>query len=178
MAEENQTDAAAQGGQGSDGPEFSMQKVFIKDLSFEAPGAPEIFLKEWKGETGIQLNTQARPVGEQEGVYEVELGLTVTTESNGETGYLVEIKQAGVFIVRGFSEEQRNQLLGAYCPNALFPFARETVADLVLKGGFPQLLLQPVNFDALYAKHLKEQQEGSGQGQGGNGAAVTASENP
>lgn len=164
MAEENpQTsgNGAAQEAQ-SDRPDFSIQKVFIKDLSFEAPDAPEIFMQEWKGETNIQLNTNARPIDEANGVFEVELGLTVTTESHGKTAYLVEIKQAGVFIVRNFSDEQRNQLLGAYCPTVLFPFARETVADLVLKGGFPQLLLQPVNFEALYAQHRQEQTQGNG----------------
>lgn len=166
MAEENTPNSgngAAQGEQ-TKRPDFSIQKVFIKDLSFEAPNSPEVFMHEWKGETNIQLNTGARPIDEAAGAFEVELGLTVTTESEGKTAYLVEIKQAGVFIVRNFPEDQRNHLLGAYCPNVLFPFARETVADLVLKGGFPQLLLQPVNFESLYAQHLKEQQQGQSTG--------------
>ncbi|WP_019625682.1 protein-export chaperone SecB [Thioalkalivibrio sp. ALJT] len=164
MAEENTPtsgNGAAQDEQKTR-PDFSIQKVFIKDLSFEAPDSPEVFMREWKGDTNIQLNTNARPIDDAADAFEVELGLTVTTESNGKTAYLVEIKQAGVFIVRNFPEDQRNHLLGAYCPNVLFPFARETVADLVLKGGFPQLLLQPVNFESLYARHLQEQQQKAG----------------
>lgn len=137
--------------------EFAIQKLFVKDLSFESPGAPDIFLKEWKGETNLQLNTQARALSESEGLFEVELSVTVTTRSQGQTAYLVEVKQAGVFVARGFPPEQRAHLLGAYCPNLLFPFVREVVSDLVLKGGFPQLLLQPINFDALFLQHHKEQ---------------------
>ncbi|WP_018862015.1 MULTISPECIES: protein-export chaperone SecB [unclassified Thioalkalivibrio] len=168
MAEEtskNSGNSAGAQGDSQDNPGFSIQKVFIKDISFESPDAPEVFLNEWKGETNIQLNTNARPIREEEGVFEVELKLTVTTESNGKTAYLVEINQAGVFIVRGFPRDQLNQLLGSYCPNLLFPFARETVADLVLKGGFPQLLLQPVNFEALYQQHLEDQKKASGESQ-------------
>ncbi|AHE99725.1 protein-export chaperone SecB [Thioalkalivibrio paradoxus] len=161
MAEENNPSANTNSGtpppQGQ-GPEFTIQKLYIKDLSFEAPSAPGIFLKEWKGETNLQLNTKTRTLNEQDGVYEVELGLTVTTKSQDETAYLVEVKQAGVFVARGFSPEQKGHLFGAYCPNILFPFAREVVADMVLKGGFPQVLLQPINFDALYAQHQQEQQ--------------------
>ena len=142
---------------GLQGPEFVIQKLYIKDLSFEAPGAPGIFLKEWKADTNVQLNTKARALNEQEGVYEVELGLTVTATQEGETAYLVEIKQAGVFTARGFPEDQRGHLLGAYCPNILFPFAREVIADMVLKGGFPQMLLQPINFDVLYLQHQQSQ---------------------
>ncbi len=154
------------------GPEFAIQKLFIKDVSFESPGAPAVFLKEWKGETNIQLNTQARRLNEQDEVFEVELALTVTTKSQDETAYLVEVKQAGVFVARGFPPEQQGHLLGAYCPNLLFPFAREVVADLVLKGGFPQMLLQPVNFDALYVQH---QQERANQAAGQAGAPGPAS---
>ncbi|AGA35360.1 Protein export cytoplasm chaperone protein (SecB, maintains protein to be exported in unfolded state) [Thioalkalivibrio nitratireducens DSM 14787] len=161
MAEENNPSASSTNSgtppQGQ-GPEFTIQKLYIKDLSFEAPSAPDIFLKEWKGETNLQLNTKTRTLNEQDGVYEVELGLTVTTTSQSETAYLVEVKQAGVFVARGFSPEQKGHLFGAYCPNILFPFAREVVADMVLKGGFPQVLLQPINFDALYAQHQQKQQ--------------------
>ncbi|MCA1788461.1 MAG: protein-export chaperone SecB [Thioalkalivibrio sp.] len=159
MAEDTKTGSTNSGTPpgANQGPEFAIQKIFIKDLSFEAPGAPGVFLKEWKGDTNIQLNTKARQLNEQDGLFEVELGLTVTTASHGETAYLVEVKQAGVFVARGFPADQQGHLLGAYCPNLLFPFVREVVADLVLKGGFPQLLLQPINFDALYAQHQHEQ---------------------
>ena len=164
MAEDNPTGSNGAGAPTGmpQGPEFLIQKIYIKDLSFEAPASPGIFLKEWKGETNVQLNTKARALNEAEGVFEVELGLTVTTGAGEETAYLVEIKQAGVFVARGFPDDQRAHLLGAYCPNLLFPFAREVVADLVMKGGFPQMLLQPINFDALYAQHQQEQQKNSG----------------
>jgi preprotein translocase subunit SecB len=172
MAEDTKTGSTNSGaapGQ-NQGPEFAIQKIYIKDLSFESPGSPASFLKEWKGETNVQLNTKARQLNDQEGVFEVELGLTVTTSNQGETAYLVEVKQAGVFVARGFPEDQRGHLLGAYCPNLLFPFVREVVADMVLKGGFPQLLLQPINFDALYAQHQHEQQ-GVLAGQPGSASA-------
>lgn len=159
MAEDTKTgrtNSGAPPGQ-AQGPEFAIQKIYIKDLSFEAPGAPAGFLKEWKGETNVQLNTKARALSGQDGVFEVELGVTVTTSNQGETAYLVEVKQAGVFVARGFPPDQHGHLLGAYCPNLLFPFVREVVADMVLKGGFPQLLLQPINFDALYLQHQQEQ---------------------
>lgn len=167
MAEDTDTSTKTNGGAApasAPGPEFAIQKIYIKDLSFEAPGAPAVFLKEWKGDTNIQLNTKARRLNEQEGLYEVELGLTVTTTSQGETAYLVEVKQAGVFVARGFPEDQQAHLLGSYCPNLLFPFIREVVADMVLKGGFPQLLLQPINFDALYAQHQQEASKGTPAG--------------
>lgn len=146
------------------GPDFAIQKLYIKDLSFEAPNSPAVFLKEWRGETNIQLNTQVRVLSEKDELYEVELRLTVTTSSQGETAYLVEVKYAGVFVAKGFPEEQKGHLLGAYCPNLLFPFVREVVADMALKGGFPQLLLQPINFDALYFQQQQQQRTEGGQG--------------
>lgn len=155
------------------GPDFAIQKLYIKDLSFEAPTSPGVFLKEWKGETNIQLNTNVRVLNELEGVYEVELRLTVTTASQEETAYLVEVKYAGVFVARGFPEEQKGHLLGAYCPNLLFPFVREVIADLVQKGGFPQLLLQPINFDALY---MQQQQQPSSQGEPASGVKTETPE--
>lgn len=136
--------------------EFALQKIYLKDVSLEAPKSPGVFTREWKPDTNVQLNSQARALDDQ-GLYEVELTVTVTTKSNDETAYLVEVKQAGVFLARGFPEDQLRHLLSAYCPNTLFPFAREAVCDLVVKGGFPQLLLTPVNFDMLY--HQQRQQE-------------------
>lgn len=156
MSEETPPNANS-AAQSPQGPEFVIQKIYIKDLSFESPGVPGVFLKEWQGETNLQLNNKVQVLNEQEGVYEVELAVTVTTKSQGETAYLVEVKQAGVFLLRQFADEQRGHLLGAYCPNILFPFAREVVADMVLRGGFPQLLLQPINFDAFYLQRRQEQ---------------------
>jgi preprotein translocase subunit SecB len=142
--------------------EFGLQKFYLKDVSLEAPRSPKVFTREWKPDTNVQLNSQARALDDQ-GNYEVELTLTVTTKSHDETAYLVEVKQAGVFVIRGFPEEQLNHLLASYCPNTLFPFAREVVSDLVTKAGFPQMLLAPVNFDLLYTQQLQQRrQEGDG----------------
>ena len=143
-------------------PEFAIQKVYLKDVSFEAPNSPSVFTKDWQPETNIQLNTRTQLL--DEGIHEVELSVTVTTKSAGKTAYLVEVKQNGVFTAKGFAEQELGHLLGSYCPTILFPFAREAISDLVSKGGFPQMLLTPVNFDALYAQHLKQKQTAVSQG--------------
>ncbi|AJD46722.1 protein-export protein secB [Isoalcanivorax pacificus W11-5] len=136
----------------SDTPErtFQLQRIYTKDVSFEVPGAPEVFIKPWQPRVNVQLNTETRKVGESGNDYEVVLSLTVTASNEEKTVYLVEIKQAGIFTMIGIEGEEREQLLGAYCPNLLFPYARELISDLVSRGTFPQLLLQPINFDALF----------------------------
>lgn len=132
---------------------FEIQKIFIKDMSFESPNAPDIFRKEWKPETDIHLATENKKINDK--LFEVTLNVTVTTKHDDKTAFLVELKQAGIFTIDGFEETQLKQLLGSYCPHSLFPFAREAVSDLISKGGFPPLLLSPVNFDALYAQQLQ-----------------------
>lgn len=132
---------------------FEIQKIFIKDVSFESPNAPGIFRKEWKPETDIHLATENKKMSDT--LFEVTLNVTVTTKHDDKTAFLVELKQAGIFTIEGFEETQLKQLLGSYCPHSLFPFAREAVSDLISKGGFPPLLLAPVNFDALYAQQLQ-----------------------
>jgi len=134
--------------------EFSLQRIYIKDISFEAPNAPQIFNEEWKPESNLNLNSEAKQVGDD--TYEVTLSITVTTKVNGKVAFLVEAQQAGVFHLSGFPENEKGHMLGSYCPNTLFPYLREVVSDLVSKGSFPQLLLTPVNFDAIYAQHLAE----------------------
>ncbi|NIR58012.1 MAG: protein-export chaperone SecB [Gammaproteobacteria bacterium] len=150
---EEQSDAAAGSAEAGE-REFAIQKVYLKDVSFESPQAPEVFLREWRPEVSMELGTQAEPVGED--VYEVVLTVTVTAKEGEAAGYLAEAKQAGLFSAKGFSRDQLGHLLGSYCPSILFPFAREAIADLVAKGGFPQVLLAPVNFDALYTQHMEE----------------------
>lgn len=135
---------------------FAIQKLFLKDVSFESPNAPAIFSDNgWSPEINVQLNTESNSLAEN--VVEVVLKITVTAKHEDKTAFLVELHQAGVFTVQGFSEEEMGGMLGSYCPNVLFPFAREAISDLVGKGGFPQLLLAPVNFDALYAQHIQQQ---------------------
>ena len=133
---------------------FEIQKLYLKDVSFEAPNSPQIFTLDWKPDTNLQITTAVKKLDEY--VNEVVLKITVTTKSGEKTAYLVEIEQAGIFTLKGFGEEQLNHLLGSYCPNVLFPFAREAIAELIAKGGFPQFLISPVNFDALYAQHQQE----------------------
>lgn len=165
MADDDKTSAEAQGGDSSQ-VEFTIQKLYVKDVSFEAPNSPEVFLKEWKPDTNVQLNTEARQV--DQGVHEVVLTVTITTKSQDKTAYLVEVKQAGVFSAKGFGQEQLGQLLGSYCPNLLFPYVREVISSLVIKGGFPDMPLAPINFDALYAQHLEKTKS-----EGEQGAAAT-----
>lgn len=137
--------------------EFALQRIYTKDLSFETPNSPAIFQQEWKPESSVNLNTEVKSLADK--VFEVVLTVTVTTKIGEQTTYLVEVKQAGIFSISGFPQQEMGPLLGAYCPNLLFPYAREVISDLVARGSFPQLLLQPVNFDALYAQHQKHLSE-------------------
>lgn len=142
---------------------FEIQKIYVKDISFETPNSPKIFTSKWSPKTDVHIQTENEKLDED--IFEVCITITVTAtqekteESEETTAFLVEIKQAGIFLVKDFPEDQHSQLLGSYCPNILFPFAREAIADLISKGGFPQLLLNPVNFDALYQQHLKAVKE-------------------
>jgi preprotein translocase subunit SecB len=149
MAEEN---AAATEEQ--QGPKFIIQKIYTKDVSFESPNSPKIFLDEWKPKLDLQLGNEYNKVDGEN--HEVVLTVTVTAKVADKTAFIVEVKQAGIFTLTGYSNEEMGPLIGSYCPSTLFPFVREVVSDLVTKGGFPQLVLSPVNFDALYM-HQKEQ---------------------
>ena len=147
------------------GPEFAVLRIYLKDVSFETPNSPAIFMQELNQEINLQLNTSVNQL--EENTYEVVLGVTVTAKQGDKTSFLVEVQQAGIFTLRGFEESQKGAMLGAYCPNTLFPFAREAIADLVMKGGFPQLLLAPINFDSLHAQkvsQIKEQSAAAEQG--------------
>lgn len=134
-------------------PHFTIEKIYLKDVSFESPAAPAIFTDDWSPEINMDLNSSGKPIDKD--VFEVELSITVTAKNNDKTGFLVEIKQCGIFSISGMDEANLNGMLGSFCPNILFPYAREAISDLVSKGGFPQLLLAPVNFDAIYAQHLQ-----------------------
>jgi preprotein translocase subunit SecB len=134
--------------------QFAVQRIYTKDLSFESPNAPEIFRGEWKPQNELNLNTKVNRLSDQ--AYEVVLYVTVTAKVGDKTAFIVEVQQAGIFTMAGFTEQELGPMLGAYCPNLLFPYARETVSDLVTKGSFPQLVLQHVSFDALFAQHQQE----------------------
>ena len=136
-------------------PMMSMERVYIKDVSYEAPNAPHVFLEEGQPQTNIQLNISHRAINQESGHFEVVLGITVNAKAGDKTVFLVEIQQAGVFLLQHISQEDMPKLLEIACPNVLLPFAREAINDFVGKGGFPQLLINPVNFEALYMQKLE-----------------------
>jgi preprotein translocase subunit SecB len=140
---------------GDAAPHFEIQRIYTKDLSYEAPNTPHTFVDEWKPEVQLNLETKSNRI--QENMHEVVLSVTATVTSSGKSAFLIEVHQAGIFMISGVPSEQLRQMLGSFCPNILFPYAREVISDTVVRGGFPQLLLAPVNFDALYAQHLDEQ---------------------
>ncbi len=139
--------------------EFGIQRIYVKDISLEAPNTPSIFLKQWQPEVNMDINTQSSVI--EDDTHEVVLRLTITVKLAEETAFLIEVHQAGIFFVKGFPEDQLRHMLGSFCPNTLYPYAREAVTNLAIRGGFPQLYLTPVNFDALYEEHLKEAAGGS-----------------
>jgi preprotein translocase subunit SecB len=135
---------------------FELQRIYTKDISFETPNSPEIFTLDWNPENTLSLNSEVNNLGGD--AFEVTLTITVTAKLEEKVAFLVEVKQAGIFIIGNFPNNEMGPMLGAYCPNILFPYAREAVSDLVTRGGFPPLLLAPVNFDQLFAQHMQQQQ--------------------
>ena len=153
MSEVNAPDA--NGGASEEGEvTFEIKKVYTKDLSLETPNSPAVFTQEWNPDVNVQLHTGANQLDEQ--FFEVVLTVTVTAKLGENTAYLVEVHQAGIFQIVGVGAEEMGPVLGSVCPGILFPYAREVVADLVQRGGFQQMLLTPVNFDALYYQHVME----------------------
>jgi preprotein translocase subunit SecB len=152
-----------------------LQKIYIKDFSFESPKAPEVFTTNVSPQTQLNIRTSNKDVGGDN--VEVTLTLTVESKDKDDTLFLIEIAQAGVFLMQGYTAEERSMLVGSFCPSTLYPFAREAIAEMATKGGFPQLLLQPINFDALYAQARRERAEQQNatatpaQGDGGGMAA-------
>ena len=138
---------------------FAIQKVYTKDISFESPNTPGIFSSEFQPQLSVDLNVESNKL--EEGVYHVVVRVTATTKVEDHTAFLCEVEQAGIFTVTGFNEAEMGYLLGAQCPNVLFPYAREVVSDLVARGGFPQLLLEPVNFEMMYHEHIQQAQQGA-----------------
>jgi preprotein translocase subunit SecB len=141
----------------SEEKQFSIQKIHTKDISFETPNSPKIFTEKWEPTVDFNLGTNVESL--EDALFEVSLSVTVTVKCKDITAYLVEVTQAGIFSLAGFSEKEMGPMVGSFCPNILFPYAREVVSDLVAKGGFPQLLLAPVNFDALYSQHQQQAQQ-------------------
>jgi preprotein translocase subunit SecB len=141
----------------AEAPQFSLQRIYVRDLSFEAPKSPAIFRQEWTPSVSLDLNTRQKSL--EGDFYEVVLTLSVTVSNGDEVAFIVEVQQAGIFLIKGLDAASMSHTLGAFCPNILFPYARETIDSLVVRGSFPALMLAPVNFDALYAQELARLQE-------------------
>lgn len=141
---------------------LSVVKVYVKDFSFESPMSPEVFNKqEWSPNTNLNLRSAHSPVSDT--LHEVVLTITVDAKEkeDDKTIFLVELQQAGLFEISGYNKEEMGALVGSFCPNVLFPYARESIANTIQKGGFPEFVLQPINFDALYQQSLQQQAEGA-----------------
>ena len=160
MAEQNN------GAVGADQAQFSIQKIYVKDVSFEVPGAPQVFSEPGQPQLELNLNQKVGRVGD--GLFEVILGITLTCKLTDKTIYLAEIQQAGLFSLAGFDDRTLDMMLGTYCPNVLFPYARQFLGELVAQGGFPPFYLQPINFEALYAEGLRRRAEQGAAAEIGN----------
>ena len=159
MADQNNSNDQA--GAQNQGGQLAIQKIYVKDLSFEAPNTPSVFTTQLNPTVDINFSTETTDLGENQ--HEVNLSVTVTVKQDDKAVYLVEVKQAGIFTITGFPSEHMPAILATACPNILFPYAREVISDVVTKGGFPQLLLSPVNFDMLYAQELQRRQQAESQ---------------
>ncbi len=149
MADEQATPPAAEQQYG----QLGIQKIYVKDLSFEAPNSPKVFTEQLTPSMDVHFGNEATALGN--GVHEVTLTVTVTVKQDERSIYLVEAKQSGIFNITGFPDQHLPAILATACPNILFPFAREVICDVVTRGGFPQLLLAPVNFEMLYAQEVQ-----------------------
>lgn len=152
---------------------FQIEKVYVKDLSLEIPNAPKVFLEQVQPQLEVRIDTASD--GFAEGYYEVTVSATVTARIGERTLFLVEAAQAGIFAVRNVPAEELEPLLGIACPNVIFPYLRETISELVVRGGFPPVLLAPLSFESLYLQRMQaqQQQEGSNaQGQGGSSIQI------
>lgn len=134
-----------------------IQRVYLKDASFEIPSTPDIFQGKWEPHIDMSINTEPKKIADN--TFEITLSVTVTAKVTDKTAYLCEVQQAGIISINGFSDQEMGPMLGIYCPTQLFPYAREAITDLVNKGSFPQFLLPPVNFEVVYAQHMQKLQE-------------------
>ena len=137
--------------------QFAIQRIYTKDVSFETNNVPEIFTKQWQPEMNLELNSASQALSDE--VHEVSLRVTVTVKQQEEVVYICEVTQSGIFSLIGFDDAQIQHCVGAYCPNILFPYAREVISSLVNKGTFPQVNLEPVNFEALFINYLQQQEQ-------------------
>ena len=149
--------------------QFTMQRIYAKDVSFESPASPDIFRQNWQPNVNVDLNTRSSKADDT-GNHEVVLTITVTAKMEDKNAFLVEVQQAGIFFVAGIEGDALRQLLSTVAPNILFPYAREAVDNLVVKGGFPALMIAPVNFDALFRQAVAQQAAEEAAGNGAEGS--------
>ena len=151
-----------------------LQKIYVKDLSFESPKAPLIFTTNVAPQTQLNVRSSAQQVAPD--TQEVTLTITVEAKDKDATVFLAEVKQSGIFVIQGYNADEMSILLGSFCPNTLYPYAREAISDVVTKGGFPPLLLQPLNFDAIYAQAVQERAARGNAAPAGQPSAVAGGE--
>jgi len=146
-------------------PKFAVQRIYLKDLSFETPQGAAAFQKQWQPKVNQDLNTKSTKI--EDGVFEVALRITITVSDGEETIYLIEVEQAGLFTIAGFPEQQLTQVINTTCPAMLFPYAREVIDNTLTKGSFPPLMIPPINFDALFASAVQQAQAKAAESEGG-----------
>ena len=171
MAEENNQEAVPQEEQQQ--AQFQLQKIYMKDVSYEVPNAPQVFQED--GQVEIKMNLAQKVDNLAEGIHEVVLTVTVTANLGEKTAYLAEVQQAGIFAINGLNEQATHAVLNTLCPHTLFPYARRAITDLVADGGFPPLVLQPINFDQIYSQRMQEAQA-QAQSSESNGAEAASAE--
>ncbi|MGO4221650.1 protein-export chaperone SecB [Lysobacter sp. TAF61] len=169
MSEENVNGGAASAE--ANGPAFTVEKIYAKDVSFEVPGAPAVFNEQAQPQLQMNLNQSVQRLNDS--AFEVVLGITLTCNAGDKTLYVAEVKQAGVFGLAGFDPQTLDGMLGTHCPNVLYPYARQLISELIQTGGFPPFYLQPINFEALYAEGLR-QRAAQQNGEAGLADAETA----
>lgn len=157
MTEQNKPKKMNDENDAANAAQFMIQRIYMKDSSFEAPNTPGIFQQDWQPELSLELNFDHKEL--EPTVYEVILTVTATVKNKETFAFLAEVKQAGVFTISGVPTEQLDHLLGSFCPSVLFPYARAVITSHVIQGSFPQLVLAPINFDALYLQKLQEKQK-------------------
>ena len=154
MSEENNNAVPAEA---NNGPAFTVEKIYVKDVSFESPNSPTIFSENVQPDLQLNLNQKVQRLSDE--AFEVVLGVTLTCKAGDKTAYVAEVQQAGVFGLIGLEPQAIDVLLGTHCPNILFPYVRSMVSDLIQAGGFPPFYLQPINFEGLYAETLRQRQQ-------------------
>lgn len=156
MSEAQQPTTNGQADGQEQGPKLAIQKIYLKDLSFEAPNTPAVFQEDWDPKIELELYTNTEQLDEDN--HEVVVRVVATVKQQDKVAFLAEAQQAGIFSIQNFTDDQKKQMLGSYCPSIIFPYVREVISDASVRGGFPQLALAPVNFDLLYAQHLQQEQ--------------------